>query len=223
MRSLAPAVTSALAARELVERKFYWFTARNRDTGLPESAGFWNDLGDISAPVLDALTGAQIVRDFAGSGQVVADPDVPLTADISVREIEIELSHITPEVELIFRGYDLRAAPFEHYRGLFDPVTRALVAPAVPRFVGFVNTARVRTPAEGGSGSVVLACVSHTIELTRSNSETRSDASQQARWPGDRFYRYTDVAHEWDIFWGTASGKVKTQPPRKGFFARLFG
>ncbi len=71
-----------------------------------------------------------------------------------------------------------------------------------PRFIGFVDGVDIVTPAEGEEGSITLSCVSHTQEMTRSNPDTRSDASQRLRSATDDFFADTTVAGEWEIFWG---------------------
>jgi hypothetical protein len=101
------------------------------------------------------------------------------------------------------RANDVRGAAIEIYRGLFNPATMAMVASAKSRFLGVIDGAPIVTPAEGGEGSVTLRCVSTTRELTLTNPEVRSHASQLARTNGeDDFYIDTAVVGEWDIAWG---------------------
>jgi hypothetical protein len=49
--------------------------------------------------------------------------------------------------------------------------------------------------------------------MTRSNPDTRSDASQRVRAADDNFYQDTAVVSEWQHFWGSASGEVATAIP----------
>lgn len=210
MRAADPAVVAALQARELVARNYFWITAKDRDTGNPEDVGFWNDVGTVSASVVDGLTFSTVSRTFVGSGSLITVDKIPLVSDISVRRVVVTLSQIDESVAAAVRGYDVRNAPVQIYRGLFDPSTRSLVAPAFARFVGFVDRAPIETPPIGSEGSIKLECVSHSRELGRSNSDVRSDASQQLRHAGDRFYRYTVAAGDWDIFWGKTNGRMPT-------------
>lgn len=213
-RSLDSAVLTALAARTVVARDFLWFVARDRDTGDPVTDGMWSDIGNITAPVIDPDTGLEEGRDFYGSGTLVAVSDIPLVSNVTVQQVTISLSQVDDRVAELVRTYDLKQARVEIFRGLFDPATRLLVAPAVPRFVGFVDEVQIQTPAEGGEGSVVVTCASHTQEMLRSNPDTRSHESQKQRSATDKFFLDVAVVGEWEHFWGTTKGKVDTTPAK---------
>ena len=215
-RSLTVENTAALAARTLVARDFLWFVARDLETGDPVTDGFWSDVGNVTAEVLNPDTGAADERTFYGSGALIQVDDVPLVANLTVQNITIRMSQIEDRVEELARTYDLKQARVELYRGLFDPSTRSLVSPAFCRFVGFVDTIEIVTPSEDEDGSVTVNCVSHTQEMTRSNPDTRSDASQRRRSATDDFFRDASVVGQWEHFWGKTTGSVSTKP--KGLF-----
>lgn len=217
MRSITAGNQSALAARQLVARDFLWIVARNRSTGAPEQVGFWSDVGNVTAEVLSPETGTVESRAFYGSGTLIAISDIPLVSNITVQSVQIDMSQIDELVEQAVRLYDLKQARVEIYRGLFDPASRQPVAPAEPRFVGFVDEVQIRTPAEGDAGGVVLSCKSHTQEMTRANPDTRSDASQKQRDSTDNFYQDTAVVSDWELWWGAEKGVVPTQPKRRKF------
>lgn len=209
MRSLDTEELAAIQARTVVARDFVWVTAVDRSNGQPVSEGFWNDVRTVSAAVKDGRTGEVVSRDFRGIGGALNIGSIPLTSDITVRSVDVELPQLDDIVQLLVRGYDVRGAPVQIYRGFFDPETRVLVAPAKPRFVGYVDGAPIVTPAEGGEGSITLNCVSTTRELTRTSSEVRSHESQLARTGGaDDFFIDTVVVADWDIAWGQNRGQV---------------
>lgn len=210
MRDLDFAEISAIAARAIVARNFLWVTAKRRDTGVDVSLGFWDDVMTVSAPVRDGRTGATVSRDFRGVGAALQVGSIALTSDVTIRNVDIELPHLDTIVEALVRTYDVRGAPMQLYRGYFDPTTRALVATAKARFVGYVDGAPIVTPKEGGEGSVTLHCVSTTRELTRTSAEVRSHESQLVRAAGDFFYKDVGVVGDWDIAWGVARGGVAT-------------
>lgn len=207
-RSLDSAVLTALAARTVVARDFLWFVARERDTGDPVTDGMWSDIGNITAEVIDPDTGLADERDFYGSGTLVSISDIPLVSNVTVQHVTISLSQVDDRVSDLIRTYDLKQGRVEIFRGLFDPATRLLVAPAVPRFVGFVDQVEVQTPAEGGDGAVIVTCASHTQEMLRSNPDTRSHESQKQRSATDDFFKDASVVGEWELFWGKTSGKA---------------
>jgi len=210
MRALSPENQAALSERRLVARDFLWIKARTFDTGELFSYGFWSDVGNVAAPVLDPDTNSDVVRNFEGAGTLIEVSDIPLVSNISVRNATITLSQINEVVESVVRGYDLKQAGVEIYRGLFSPETRNLVAPAFCRFVGFVDDIEITTPEEGEAGSIVLTCASHTQEMTRSNPDTRSNDSQKRRSASDNFYQDTTTVGEWEFFWGGRTGKLDT-------------
>lgn len=217
MRNISAENLAALEARQLVARDFLWFVARDRATGAPVTDGMWSDVGNVSATVVHPDTGLPVTRDWYGSGTLVQIDDIPLVANLSVQNVNIRLSQVSEHVQTLVRLYDCKQARVEIYRGLFDPDSRQMVAPAECRFVGFVDTVTITTPSENEEGSVTMVCASHTQEMTRSNPSTRSHATQVLRQAGDAFYTDADTSSEWEFFWGSEKGKVATQPKRKKF------
>lgn len=220
MRVLDAAELAAIRAPGVVARDFLWITAKHRDTGALVSQGFWSDGGTITAPVVDGRTGATEERDFYGVDAGMSIGSIPLTADVTVRNVDIDLPHIDSIVDLLVRGYDVRGAPIQIYRGYFDPATRVLLASAKPRFVGEVDGAPIETPKEGDQGKITLKCVSTTLELTRVSAEVRSNESQILRAAGDTFFKDVNVVPDWDMAWGvnrTTPGNASGSSDRVGF------
>lgn len=212
MRDLDAAEITAIQAGNVVARDFVWFTVIDRDTGDPASLGYWNGSGNKTIDVKDGRTGATESRSFYGEGELLQIGSIPLVADITIRTLEITLSQIAANVQLLVRGYDVRGAPMQLYRGYFDPSTRALVATAKPRFVGYVDGAPIVTPKENEEGSITLKCVSTTRELTRTNADVRSHESQLARAAGDDFYKDVGLVGEWDVAWGVNRSPASSAP-----------
>lgn len=207
----------ALKLRQLVARDFLWLVVRDRSTGATVTDGLWSDVGNISAQVINPDTGLVDTRNWYGSGTLVAIDDIPMVSNLSVQNVNIRLSQIDDRINDLVRLYDAKQGRVEIYRGLFDPASRQMVAPAECRFVGFVDKIEIQTPSENEDGSVTLVCASHTQEMTRSNPDTRSDATQKLRNASDNFYQDTSTAGEWEVFWGNEKGKVPTVPKRKKF------
>ncbi|KQY31808.1 hypothetical protein [Rhizobium sp. Root483D2] len=218
MRTLSAANYAALQQRQLVARDFVWFKARAFATGTPFEYGFWSDIGNVSSPVENpdnAVEGGSVTRNFEGAGSLISISDIPLVSNAEVQTVTIALSQIDDGVANLIRGYDLKQAVVEIYRGLFSPVSRQLVAPAFCRFNGFVDDPDITTPSENEEGSIVLSCVSHTQEMTRTSSDTRSVDSQKLRSATDDFHRDATTVGEWELFWGLKSGKISTSAPER--------
>jgi len=190
-----------------VPRDFLWITARNRATGAPVTWGAWSDVGTVSADVIDPASGATVTRTYEGGGAVIAIGNVQLVTGLTVQAVEISLSQLDAGAQQAVRGHDVRRAPVELHRGFLDPDTHRLVAPAVPRFVGFVDEAPITTPVEGGFGEIRLVCASQTQELTRSSTAKRSDADQRRRNASDGFFRHAATVGTWKIWWGQEAGE----------------
>lgn len=208
MRAISTANQAALAARRLVARDFLSITARTRTTGAPVSLNFWSDIENVSALVLDPDTLLPVLRSYYGAGGLVEISDIPAVSVIQVQDVNIRMSQLAEFVQQAVRLYDAKQGRVEIHRGLFDPETRNLVAPAVVRFVGFVNVVEIHTPKENEDGYVNLTCVSHTQELTRSNPATRSHEDQKLRSASDTFFVDAAVVSDWDLNWGGIKGSV---------------
>ena len=217
MRNLSAANLAALQAGQLVARDFLWLVVRRRDTGASVTEGLWSDVGNITAQVVNPDTGLADTRNWYGSGTLVSISDIPLVANLTVQNVGIKLSQIDDRIAQLVREYDAKQGRVEIYRGLFDPNTRQMVAPAECRFVGFIDTIEINTPSENEEGGVTLSCVSHTQEMTRSNPDTRSDATQKLRLANDGFFADSSTVADWEVFWGSKKGKVPSQPKRKKF------
>lgn len=215
-RSLLAENYSALQQRRLVARDFIWFVVRDRDDGSPVYDGYWSDVGTITASVIDPETGGTSSRSWFGAGSLISISDIPLISNLTVQTITVTLSQVADRVNDLIRTYDCKQGRVEIFRGLFDPDTRILVAPATRRFVGFIDHIEVKTPKENDEGGVTLSCTSHTQEMTRSNPDTRSDSSQRIRSATDNFLQDVAVVAEWEHFWGRASGAVPAANPLVG-------
>ena len=210
MREIPVSIQAALDAQSLVTRDFMRITARDRVTGEPVSEAFWSGHRAVTAQVLDPQTGVAVSHQFFGAGDLISIDAIPGVSNLTIHRIGIVFNHISDRVDELLRKYDVKQAPIEIYRGVFNPDTMEMVAPAEPRFVGFIDDAPQEVPAEGQVGAVKMECVSNSQELTRKNTDTRSHESQQVRAPGDDFYKDTAAAGDKVIFWGRAKQALNT-------------
>lgn len=216
MRDLSAETYEALQARKLVARDFIWFVVKDRDSGAAVTDGYWSDVGEVSAQVIDPNSGGVVTRTFHGALGLIQISDIPLVSNITVQNVQVKLSQVSEHVRDLVHGYECKQGQVQIWRGLFDPDSRQLVGPATPRFVGFIDNVEITTPAENEDGGVMLTCVSHTQEMTRYNPDTRSDASQRLRAANDNFFKDTTVVGGWQHFWGRNSGVVASSQPSGG-------
>jgi hypothetical protein len=163
----------------------------------------------VSAQVVDPKTGQTVNRTYEGAGDLIEVGRFNMVAGLSVQVTEITLSHLSHPAMTQLIGHDLRRGLVEMHRGFLDPKTRRLVAPAHPRFVGFVDEGPVDIPPiddDGSSegGAITLTVASQAQDLMRSSSATRSDADQRRRNPNDGFFRHAATVGSWTIWWGQA-------------------
>lgn len=206
MKFFSSTLQNALLNRTIVFRDFLWLIPRDMETGNPAPYGFWSGAGNISAQVINPLSGSAITRNFEGAGALISISDIPAVSTLEPQEVSIHISQLNDDAQAVVRGYDLKQARIEVYSGYFDPNTRLLLEPAFCRFQGFVDFVNVRTPKEGDDGSIDLTCSSHSSEMRRTNPDTRSHDSQQLRAPGDAFFKDVVAVSDWNIFWGQKQG-----------------
>lgn len=208
---LSAEAIAALEARQLELREFIWIVARHRETGDPVSDGYYSDDHTITCNVIDPDTGSEVGRAFYGAAGYISRSPIARVSNLSVQTVAIDMSQVSVRVNELLRTYDVKQAVVQIFQGLLNPATRALVAPPRAIFVGFVDRAEITTPAEGQEGKATLHCASHTQEMTRSNPDTRSDASQRVRDPDDDGFSDVVNVGDWVLPWGRAEGKVKTE------------
>jgi hypothetical protein len=204
MKQVDAATEAHLRARKGVAPvNLVWVEARNRQSGAIETLGLSNLDDTVTLTVIDGRTRLPVTRTYHGVGGNLRVDPIPQTTDLNIRTIRVGLSQISQAVQQLVRGYETRRAPIEVHRGLLDPATSLMIAPPVPRFVGWINGNPIETPAANGEGGVQVSCVSYARKLTFTNPLKKSD-EQQRRRQGDRIRRYTDVAGGWlaNISWG---------------------
>lgn len=206
MMGFSPAVKEKLRARQLVFRDFLWFVVRDRLDNSPVTDGYWSGVGTKTATVINPDTGNAEQRTWFGAGALIQINDIPRVSNISVQNAVIVLSQVATRTNQLVRTYDCRRGKVQIFRGIYDPLTGQLVAPALARFAGFIDRIEIKTPEEGSEGGVTITCASHTQEMTRSNPDTRADASQKLRDPTDNFFQDAGVVGEWTQYWGNEKG-----------------
>ncbi|HWV44135.1 hypothetical protein [Pseudorhodoplanes sp.] len=211
MRQRPPQIIAALEARSLVARDFLWIIARDRESGAAVPDGYWSGIGTTVADVVDPETGNVVSRSFDGAAGLIEISAIKRVSNVSVQNFTVTLSQVADRVNELVRTYDCKLAKVQVFRALYDPETGEMIEQAECRAFGFIDDIKITTPPEGEEGSVVLTCTTHTQEMTRANSDTRSDESQKVRSETDAFFADTAVVGDWEMFWGKTNGKIVTQ------------
>ena len=169
-----------------------WLTARNHQTGQPESIGFWT--GEDHR----VLTVEGQSRLYYAA--VMAVPPIRSEVGLRVQYHRVILPPLTPEVRQALRVYDAQQAACEIHTLPFDIDTGQPRTPV--RLVrGWVENAP--EVIESGGAAAELRIASDARRLTQGVPLYRSDAAQRALHPADRGREYVDTAHTWDVRWDT--------------------
>lgn len=200
------ATTAAYFARRgpIVARALVWIAAKNRETGAVETIGFWTG-ADHAEFVIDGAA-----RTYYGAGAALDIDPLRFAAGLQVRNQRLRMSQIAAETQIAIRGYEMRHAPVEIHRALFDPETELLVDTPHRLFKGYVDKVQINTPKKGEKGSIDVTLSSAARALTAPLSRKRSDASLRARAPNDAFRQYASLADKVETYWGT-KGKSKEE------------
>ena len=201
MQSRPAAVVTHLANRRpFIVRWMIWVEAANRSSGASETMGLWtgDDHEDI---VVDGQS-----RFYFGAGGLVAIEPIAHGVGTDIRTQKATLAPMTPEVEMLIRGYDTRHCPVEIHRLLINPDTMAAIGTPVRRLKGTLETLSLITAEGGREGRAELTIATSARAGTRTLALKRSDATQRRRaLPGggeDRFYQYADISGAVPFKWG---------------------
>ena len=203
MKSFDAATSNYIGGRDyVIVRHLLWFRAKNRTTGAEETLGLWNGI-DAQQFTVDGE-----VRDYFGAGSLLDIEPITSGVRLDVRMLQVSLNDLTPEVSQLLRGYDARLAPVEIHRALLDHEARQLIAPPVRVFQGWIDQPTIRT---GERHEAKTSLASDARRLTRTVDTFRSDAAMRQRNGSDGFRRYTDVAGQIPVWWGS-----ERQPGERG-------
>lgn len=184
----------AVRQQAVVPRWLYTIHARNRATGLVETACFWS--GEDEA---EFMIGGE-PQIFVGAGALIGFGNLTYNIGGTIDMQRVTMSMLAPEVEAAISVYDLRLAPVEIHLALLDPETGALVG--ISRaFVGKVEEPQIKDAARGGN-SLTLSLAPSARAGTRTLAAKKSAASQRLRLATDRGRDYADIARVVDIAWG---------------------
>ncbi len=213
MRAYSPTELEYIQSRGGVRvRLLVWISAKRRDTGALEPAGFWNG-ADVQSFVIGGET-----RSYFAGGSLLGMDDFPYETGLGVRRHSIWLATAKPEVVNAAMGYDLRLAPVEVHRLFTDPQTNLPVAPPRRIFKGTVDGAPRVTPAKGLSGGqITISVASAAMALTRGLPAKFSDEAMRRRGDDDRLFRYADVSGKVPIYWGEKKHSASAAAPENPF------
>ncbi|UXM94639.1 hypothetical protein N5853_11100 [Bartonella sp. HY329] len=210
MRAVSAKVQAALESDAIMVRSFTYFKIKRLDNGAPFEYGFWNDVGNVSFPVIDPLSGQEVVRNFEGSGSLVSISGLSQSIGLQTQATTVTFSQIQDASYNYIHTYNFKQGIFEIYEGFFDPVSRLPLDAAQCQLFGYIDEITVNTPEAGGDGSIELTINSHAQEIRRMNTSTRSDADQQNWFPCDNFCQDTTVVSTIVHTWGQKSEAVPT-------------
>lgn len=206
MRDYGTAIETHLAALEGIHvRSLVWISARNRDTGATETAGFWNGADELTVNI------GGVDRTYTGAGALLGVSPITGTVGLQVRMHQLSLSGLPPEVIELIYGYDARLAPIEVHQIHYDPTTGVVIGDPVRILKGWIDEMPVPRPQEGGTATVEVSVASASRALTRTLTSKKSDEMQRRIDPDDRGREYSAVSGAVGVFWNTKNSR--STPP----------
>ncbi|UWQ92979.1 hypothetical protein K3727_09440 [Rhodobacteraceae bacterium M382] len=185
-----------LERRGTMGHALLWVTARNRQTNLPESIGFWT--GDDHQ---EFLIGGEI-RTYFGSGSFIDVPLISAGVGFTIRQHRFKLAPFADEVRQLIRGYEPRRAKVELHAQPFDINSGNLLGAPIRMLKGYLDTAPEDLGPKNSDSVQEVVVVSSARDLTTALPLMRSNEELQKRAPNDRFREYSDIAGEVSIPWG---------------------
>ena len=188
-----------LDSREGVDPKvLIWVRARNLTTDAIEGLGFWTGDDDQDF-VVEGET-----RTYAGAGEVVNVPPIRAGIGIKVRRQNVEMPPFAPRVANALKAYALRKAAVQIHVQLMDVHTGNPLGAPIRMFKGTIDEMpRDLGPREGDNRlTFVLASMMRALTITP--PLYKSNAALQLRNGADTGRKYSDVAGDWVVPWGSA-------------------
>lgn len=186
-------------------RSLVWISARNRDTGATETAGFWNGSDELTVNI------SGVDRTYTGAGALLGVSPITGTVGLQVRMHQLSLSGLPPEVIELIYGYDARLAPIEVHQIHYDPTTGVVIGDPIRILKGWIDEMPVPRPQEGGTATVEVSVASASRALTRTLTSKKSDEMQRRIDPDDRGREYSAVSGAVGVFWNTKN--ARSTPP----------
>lgn len=180
-------------------RHLVWINAKNRNTGDPETAGFWDGLEDREFTI-DGDT-----RTYTGAGGLLQVETIKASVGLSVRMHTVTLAKTAPEVLEAVLQYDARQAPIEIHHAYFDPHTGKLVGEPFCALPGTVDSLSIPTASDGEDAPLTVTVAGPSRRLTRGLTLRKSNAAQRAIDPDDRGREYASISGAVKVFWGRIS------------------
>jgi hypothetical protein len=176
---------------------------------------------DMTVTITDPDNGAADERTFAGGGHIIKMGDLVRSEGAVIRTHSFTMSGASTLVQDMIHGYNCREALFQGFVGEVDQDTGLLIDEPPCELVGFVNTINFSESAlvVGGTDSseslVNISVDSLAAALTDRNYDMRDDEVGKTR-DGDRFFKYADSAHHWNIRWGKGKKREKDKSGKGG-------
>jgi len=203
----APTTSFLLSQVGMMARTLVWVSARDRGTGAIVTMGLWT--GDDH---MDFVIGG-VARTYFGAGGLLSLDPISMATGLEVRMRRLTLAPVAPEVETLIRGYDVRLAPVEIHRALFDPSTRALISEPERIFQGWIDSISIPVPVVGGQAAVEVTIASLARSLTGVLALKQSDETLRVRAPTDGFRRYAAQSASIETVWGEKRAKAAAASP----------
>lgn len=130
----------------------------------------------------------------------MAVSEIRASSDLDVDRVRVTVSGLQAQARALIDNEIWHQRPCTLFVAFLNDAREVQHVQAV--FAGFLDTAPL-TDAAGDLSTLVMTIESNARELSRSNGDIRSDASQRRRGVNDGFFKHTANANaDSQIYWG---------------------
>ena len=144
--------------------------------------------------------GDSIVEKFIGIGALGSISRISESAELRSNSIALTLAGVKSSYRAAVLGQRYRSRPCTVWEAVVDPETYAVEGAPTVVFSGLMDTCRMRFG--GRIGDIIVTATDRLADWDRPRTRRRTDADQQAHYPGDRFFEFVDEVRSKEIIWG---------------------
>ena len=144
--------------------------------------------------------GDTVAETFIGVGDLGSNSRISESAELRSNSIALTLTGVKSSFRALVLGQQYRGRPCKVWEAVIDPETFAIVGAPTLLFSGRMDTCKMRFGAS--VGEITVTATDRLADWDRPRTRRRTDADQQARYPGDRFFEFVDEVRAKEVVWG---------------------
>ena len=140
---------------------------------------------------------------YLGVGHLGGIDGIEESSDMSRSTVRLTLSGIESSLVSLVLGQHYQGRTASIYAGFVSLTTNALIGTPALIFAGKVDVAPLSFSGE--TATISLSVENEWADWDKPRIRRYNDADQQARFPGDNFFKFAEQAADKQFFWGKAN------------------